>query len=409
MRPRHPILRITAATDNPDMQRWIMHLDMDAFYASIEQRDRPELRGLPVVVGARPGGRGVVATCSYEARRFGIRSAMPIGEARRRCPDAVFLRPDMPRYGAESRKVMGLLSALSPLVEPVSIDEAYLDISGLERLLGPPEAIGRRAKRAIAGELGLSASVGIGPNRLIAKLASDHRKPDGLTVVQPQEVAAFLAPLPVRRLRGVGARTGERLERMGIRSVAQLRACPVPLLARYLGRSAAEGLLRQAAGVASDRVGGSEGRKSISKETTFATDLRDQGRLRDVLLELAAEVGRRARREGLAGRRVTLKIRFDGFETHTHRRRLDAPTHSDREIFHVARALYREARRPGRGVRLLGVGLADWCAGGQGQMELFAPPGRRRREEELWRTLDRVAERFGSGKLRLGMRRRGPK
>ena len=380
-----------------------MHLDMDAFYASIEQRDRPELRGRPVVVGAQPGHRGVVATCSYEARRFGIRSAMPIAEAQRRCPDAVYLRPDMPRYAAESRKVMGLLSALSPLVEPVSIDEAYLDISGLDRLLGPPEAIGRQAKQAIADELGLGASVGIGPNRLIAKLASDHRKPDGLTLVEPGAVASFLAPLPVGRLRGVGVRTGERLERMGIRTVAQLRVCPAPLLARHLGRSAAEGLLCQAAGIASDRVGGSEGRKSISKETTFESDLLDEGRLHDVLLELAAEVGRRARQEDLAGQRVTLKIRFSGFETHTRQRRLDAATHSDREIFRTASALYREARQPGRGVRLLGVGLADWGDGGCGQMDLFAPRERTQREEELWRTLDRVAERFGSGKLRLGM------
>ena len=388
------------------MQRWIMHLDMDAFYASIEQRDRPELRGRPVVVGAQPGHRGVVATCSYEARRFGIRSAMPIAEAQRRCPDAVYLRPDMPRYGAESRKLMKLLSALSPVVEPVSIDEAYLDISGLEQLLGPPEAIGRKAKRLIADRLGLGASVGIGPNRLIAKLASDYRKPDGLTLVAPDAVAAFLAPLPVERLRGVGARAGEQLERMGIRTVAQLRVCPAPLLARHLGRNAAEGLLRQAAGIASDRVGGSEGRKSISRETTFETDVLDEQRLRDVLLELASEVGRRVRREGLAGQRVTLKIRFSGFETHTRQRRLAAATHSDREIFRTARALYREARRPGRGVRLLGVGLADWGDGGGGQLDLFGSEEQTRREEALLRTLDRVAERFGSGKLRLGMPRK---
>lgn len=315
----------------------------------------------------------------------------------------------MPRYAAESRKVMEHLSALSPLVEPVFIDDAYLDISGLERLLGPPEAIGRRAKRAIADELGLGASVGIGPNRLVAKLASDHRKPDGLTLVEPRAVAAFLAPLPVGLLRGVGARTGERLERMGIRTVAQLRVCPAPLLARHLGRSAAEGLLRQAAGIASDRVGGSEGRKSISRETTFETDLLDERRLHDVLLELAAEVGRRARREGLAGQRVTLKIRFSGFETHTRPRRLAAATDSDREIFRTASALYREARRPGWGVRLLGVGLADWGDGGCGQMDLFAPWERTQREDELWRTLDRVAERFGRGKLRLGMLRTGSK
>ncbi len=215
--------------------RQVMHVDMDAFFAAIEQRDHPEYRGRPVVVGARPGGRGVVATASYEARRYGVGSAMPISEAYRRCPHAVYLRPDLERYGAVSRQVMVILEQVSPLVEPVSIDEAYLDISGLERLCGRPERIATRIKEEVRAELGLTLSVGIGPNRLIAKLASDYRKPDGLTWVRPDQVQAFLDPMPVARLRGVGTRSQERMHRLGVQRVEQLRGYALEDLQRHFG------------------------------------------------------------------------------------------------------------------------------------------------------------------------------
>jgi len=390
------------------MQRWIMHLDMDAFFASIEQRDRPKLRGHPVVVGAPPGQRGVVATCSYEARRFGIRSAMPISEAYRRCPDAAYLRPDMPRYASESRRVMQLLQEFSPLVEPVSIDEAYLDVSGLERLLGPPEIIGQRVRLAVAQGLGLSASVGIGPNRLIAKLASDHHKPDGLTLITPQKVQAFLDPMPVERMRGVGERTSERLHAMGIRHIGQLRRCPPLSLVTHLGRRAAEALLRQARGQASDRVEETQRRKSLSKEITFAHDQTDPRRLHAALRELAAAVGSGVRREGLYGRCLTLKIRFAGFETHTRQRRLEAASHNDGDIYRNARVLLQEAWRDDRPIRLIGLGLSEWeRGGGGGQMDLFTDPRRGLRDEALMQTLDRVNARFGNGKLGLGLGRDG--
>ncbi len=385
------------------MQRWIMHLDMDAFFAAVEQRDRPELRGRPVVVGALPGNRGVVATCSYEARRFGIHSAMPIAEAHRRCPQAVYLRPDMPRYVAESRRVMEILGDFSPIVEPVSIDEAFVDISGLDRLLGPPREIGRKVRRAIAGQLELTASVGVGPNRLIAKLASDHRKPDGLTVVAPGELRGFLDPMPVERMRGVGGRTAERLHALGIQRIEQLRLCPAPLLARHLGKRAAAALQRQARGQASDKVGNVPGRKSLSKEHTFGKDQTDSHLLHRVLQGLAADVGRGARCEGLAGRRVTLKIRFAGFETHTRQRGLAGATHSDRDIYRTARELLREVWRDGRPVRLIGLGLSDWEQAGDGQPDLFAEPGEGGQDEALMQILDRVNERFGGGKLGLGL------
>ena len=195
------------------MQRWILHLDMDAFFAAVEVRDDPSLRGRPVIVGALPGGRGVVATCSYEARRFGIRSAMPIGEAYRRCPHAVYLRPRMAAYAEVSRQIRAVLQRVLPVVEAVSIDEAYADATGLADLLGPPQEIGRRVKADVQAAVGLTASVGLGPNRLIAKLASDFDKPDGLTVVPPERVQGFLAPMPVGNLRGVGPRTVGLLQR----------------------------------------------------------------------------------------------------------------------------------------------------------------------------------------------------
>ena len=234
--------------------RWIAHVDLDAFYASCEQRDHPEYRGCPVVVGAMPGNRGVVAAASYEARTFGIHSAMPIAEAVRRCPDAVYLRPDMDKYQRASRKVFEILDEITPVVEKASIDEAYLDLSGLEKLAGPPDAIGREIRRRIRGATGLTASVGIGPNRLIAKLGSEAGKPDGLRVIRPDEVLAFLAPMPVANLRGLGRQTQKIFARLHIRTLAELRATPMATLKEYLGDKAAESFHRQAHGRASVEI-----------------------------------------------------------------------------------------------------------------------------------------------------------
>ncbi|MES9968059.1 MAG: DNA polymerase IV, partial [Sedimenticola sp.] len=253
--------------------RLIMHLDMDAFFASVEQRDNPEYQGKPVVVGARPGGRGVVATCSYEARRFGIHSAMPISEAYRRCPHAIYVRPDMKRYSEASRRIMAVLGEISPLVEPVSVDEAYLDISGLERLFGTPREIGLLTKRKVQDAVGLTCSVGIGCNRLIAKLASDYRKPDGLTVVMPDQNRAFLDPMPVSNLRGVGRQTLKTVKRLGIETVAQLRGYSLEQLQLHFGERGGEHLHNQARGIASDRIVTEYQRQSISKETTFGEDV----------------------------------------------------------------------------------------------------------------------------------------
>ena len=271
------------------MTRLVMHVDLDAFYAAIEQRDHPEWRGLPVVVGAESGKRGVVATCSYEARKYGVHSAMPISEAVHRLPpETVYVRPHMDDYSRVSRQVMEALEGISPVVEKVSIDEAYLDVSGMESLVGPPEIIGRRAKDAIRDAVALTASVGIGPNRLIAKLASDYRKPDGLTVVMPEQVREFLDPMPLTVLRGVGVKTAPRLQRMGMKTVGDVRRLSLEALRRHLGARAGTQVHLQACGIADDRVYPASERKSISKETTFGEDIADPAVLRDTLRWAAA-------------------------------------------------------------------------------------------------------------------------
>jgi DNA polymerase-4 len=301
---------------------------------------------------------------------------------------------------------MAVLRTLSPLVEPVSVDEAFLDISGLERLVGSPQQIGERAKQGISAATGLTASVGIGPNRLIAKLASDHGKPNGLTIVGHDQVQGFLDPMPVSRLRGVGRRTLPRLERLGIRSVAELRRCSRERLEEHFGRQAALSLFRQARGEASDRVITDRQRKSISKETTFGQDVADGKLLRDALRALSEEVGRIARREHLQGRVVNLKIRFAGFETYSRQHRLAAATNSDRRIFTEAWKLYLNGKLPMKPVRLIGVGLSEWASEEGHQLDLFADPEDVRREQRLFAAMDRVAERFGRGKLQLGLPRK---
>ena len=384
------------------MQRWVGHADLDAFYASVEQRDRPEYRGRPVVVGALPGHRGVVAAANYQARTFGIHSAMPIAEAYRRCPDAVFLRPDMAKYARVSREIFQILGTITPVVEPVSVDEAYLDLTGLEKLLGPPEAIGREIKRRILAGTRLTVSVGIGPNRLIAKLGSEHRKPDGLMVVTPDEVLDFLAPMPVASLRGLGRQTQKIFSRLSISTVAQLRAVPLRYLEEQLGTKAAASFHAQAFGIASAEVIPGRGRKSISKETTFEEDVRKQEILHDILRDLAAEVAATARRENLSGSVVTLKIRFVGFETHTRQHKLPVPTHDERVILREAWALFLHGKLPRKPVRLIGVGISDWQQDEPVQADLFDQPQERETEDRLLETIDRVADRFGKGMLQIG-------
>ena len=386
-----------------------MHIDLDAFFASVEQRDHPQWRGLPVVVGAKPGRRGVVATCSYEARRYGVRSAMPISEAVRKLPpETVYVRPRMAEYARVSSEIMDVLHrSISPVVEKVSIDEAYLDISGLERLFGRPEAVGGRAKTAIHEAVGLTASVGIGPNRLIAKLASDYQKPDGLTVVSLEGVQRFLDPMPLTILRGVGAKTATALQRMGLRTVADVRGVGLEALRHRLGAYGGTKVYEQALGMASDEVHARTRRKSISKETTFEEDVTDPDALRDTLRWAAQEVGYIARQEGLKGTVMTLKIRFRGFETHTRTRALPLPTASDLDIFRAAWAVYTAEAWGGRPVRLVGVGIAGWERTHASQADLFgsATPEIPPTQERLDETLDEISSKFGRGSVQRGLPR----
>ena len=380
-------------------------MDLDAFFASCEQRVHPGYQGRPVVVGALPGHRGVVAAASYEARRFGIRSAMPIAEAWRRCPDAVFLRPDLEQYRRVSRQVFQVLATMTPTVEAASIDEAYLDVSGLEKLLGKPAAIGREIKRRISAETGLTASVGIGPNRLIAKLGSEYHKPDGLLVVAPDQVLDFLAPMPIANLRGLGRQTQKIFAYLGIRTVEQLRAVPLQRLEQHLGKKAAANFRRQAFGIAPDQVVPGQGRKSISKETTFEADVLDHSILRDVLRGQAADVARTARHEGLSGSVVTLKIRFAGFETHTRQYKRTTPTHDERSILKTAWQLFLDGKLPKKPVRLIGVGISGWGENQPAQVDLFDEPEQRESNQSLLKTIDAVTEKFGKGKLQVGVSR----
>jgi len=387
-----------------------MHVDLDAFYAAVEQRDHPQWRGLPVVVGAEPGRRGVFATCSYEARRYGVHSAMPISEAVRRLPpETVYVRPRMGDYAQVSRQIIGVLETLSPVVEQVSIDEAYLDVSGMEGLVGPPEVVGRRTKAAIREAVGLAASVGIGPNRLIAKLASDFHKPDGLTVVLSEGMADFLDPMPLTVLRGVGPKTAPRLRAMGLATVADVRRLPLEELRRHLGARAGTELHLQAQRIADDGVYPAAERKSISKETTFAEDVTDPAVLRDTLLWGAQEVGYLARHEGRMGSVVTLKIRFRSFETHTRSRTLPVPTADDTTLYRTAWALFEAEAWAGKPVRLIGLGLSGWAADLGVQPDLFAAadmPEPHPRDSRLSETLDAIRRKFGSGYIQRGLSRR---
>jgi DNA polymerase-4 len=393
---------------SPRPPRSILHVDMDAFFAAIEQRDHPDLRGRPVIVGADPKGgrgRGVVSTASYEARRFGVVSAMPISQAWRACPNGVYLPPDMERYVRESRRVMDILRGFTDRVEPVSIDEAFLDVTASERALGRGEKVARRLKDEIRDKTALTASVGVATSKLVAKVASDMRKPDGLVVVAPGEEEAFLAPLPVRRLWGVGPRMEERLARLGVVTLGDLAALDPDRLERRLGTHGHD-LQLLARGIDEREVHAeSEEAKSIGQEHTFGTDTADSERLRALLLDLADGVGARLRAHGLKARTLTLKYRDESFHTTTHARTLPAGLDSGNDIFEVVSALFAEVHR-GRKVRLLGV-YASHFGSPALQLELFGGGDTPSAADRL---RDEVARRFGRGILKraslLGRRER---
>ncbi len=388
------------------MDRRILHVDMDEFFAAVEKLDRPELRGKPLLIGGDPKARGVVSTASYEARRFGCHSAMPMATAVRLCPQAIVLPVRGRRYRELSEAVFAIFERFTPLIEPLSIDEAFLDVTGSRRLLGPAEGIAATIKAAIRDELGLTASVGVAFNKFLAKLASDLDKPDGLVVVTAENVRAILDPLPIERLWGVGPASAKQFERLGIATFGQLRQADGAWLRSVLGDSA-EHYQRLARGQDDRPVTPDSQAKSLGQEETFARDIGEVDTLRWVLLGQVEHVARRLRRHGLRARTVTLKLRDGTFVTRTRSATLEAPTDVTDELWRQAEGLLMAwARRERCALRLLGFTASGLSAGG-GQMMLFEDP-QRPRLRRLDAALDRIAQRFGEGAVRRGPGPRRP-
>lgn len=373
----------------------ILHIDMDAFYASVEQLDRPWLKGRSVIVGGT-SGRGVVSAASYEARHFGVRSAMPIIQARRLCPQGIFIPPRMDRYRQVSRQVMAILLEFSPLVEPVSIDEAFMDLAGTERLIGAPAALASELKKKIRTSLDLSCSVGIAPNRFLAKVASDFRKPDGLTVITAEEVSAFIERLPIAKVPGVGPKTQAKVAELGIRFLGDICKFPASALKASFGRYGTR-LYELANGIDPTPVTPDAVAKSVSSECTFEADTREISMLARCLLEQAEDVAAGLRNEGVKARTVVLKIKHADFKLCTRRMTFTPPTQSSKELYRHALQLL-EAYRFTHKIRLIGLGATGFVpVTAPRQQELFAAKGR---SAEGWEKVDRAVEtiksRFGN-------------
>jgi DNA polymerase-4 len=382
----------------------ILHVDMDAFYCSVEVRRRPELWGKAVIVGGA-GPRGVVSSASYEARKFGVRSAMPGARAQRLCPHAVFLPPDFSAYTEASRAVMGIFRDVTPLVEPLSLDEAFLDVAGAIRLLGRPAAIAALIRRRVHDEQRLTCSVGVAPTKFMAKLGSTRAKPDGMAVIPADRILDYLHPLPVAALWGVGERTAEVLARLGLRTIGELSTAPIGLLRSSVGDAAATHLHELSCGRDPRPVVPDSPEKSIGAETTFDIDQSDLSVIRRTLLALANKAAGRLRRAGQAGRTVSVKIRLADFRTLSRSRTVAVPTDVSREIFEIAWSLF-EAARPGDRIRLLGVRVEGLViADGAPRQLTLGERDHGWREAE--RAADAAAARFGSDIIRPASLLRG--
>lgn len=388
--------RVVTVEPTDDTSASILHLDMDAFFASVELLARPELRGRPVIVGHR-GARSVVTAATYEARRFGVNSAMPMAVALRRCPQAVVLEPHYERYQEASAHVMRILGDITPLVEPLSIDEAFLDVRGALGLFGPPYAIAVAVRERIRAETGLVASVGAAATKFVAKLASGRAKPDGLLVVPAADTLAFLHPQPITALWGVGASSAERLERLGLRTIGDVADAPLDALERALGPASARHLHELANGRDPRAVTPERQEKTIGHEVTFERDLADPAAIDRELLRLAERVAERLRRGGWVARTIAVKLRFGDFETITRAQTLAEPTDVAQRVAREARALYAASPVVGRGLRLIGVRASGLLPTGTVARGLWD-------DDEPWReaetTIDAVAEKFGRGAVR---------
>lgn len=379
------------------MQRWIIHIDMDAFFAAVEQRDHPEFRGQPVIIGGT-SIRGVVSTASYEARAFGVHSAMPMVKARRLCPHGIYLPGNYEQYSKVSKELRAILDDFSPLVEPLSIDEAFLDVSGMQLLYKDPIEIAKAIRARIKNELNLTASAGVAANKFLAKLASDLKKPDGLVVIYPGQHTAILKNLPIRRLWGVGEVMSRQLIKHGIESIGQLAEANAAVLERYFGKGIYE-LQRLASGEDDRPVIAEHQAKSIGREITYAHSLYSAEAIETQFLLLAERVGWRLRQAGFSARTISIKIRFDSFKTITRSYTLEESCNLDEELFAVAKILNDKVPKA-EGIRLLGISASNLVVGRE--ISLFNDQGTKR--SNLYQAVDKLRQKFGEDivtKLRL--------
>lgn len=378
----------------------IIHIDMDAFYASVEMRDNPNLIGKPVVVGGSVKGRGVIAAASYEARKFGVHSAMSSAVALRKCPEIVFVKGRMEHYAAISRQIRDIFFNYTSLVEPLSLDEAFLDVSGCQRLFGDALTIATAIKQQILDETSLIASAGVAPNKYLAKIASDYGKPDGLTYVDPEKVQDFLDPLPISRVWGIGPVTEKKFARLGVSNVGQLRSLSLEVLRNDLGING-DHFYKLARGIDDRAVVPDRVAKSVSHEKTFPSDIFDQEILLAWLLELTDQVARRMRRHDIFGKTVKLKFRYDDFETLIRNRSI-APTNTTQTLFEVAAELLAGIHRhPKRGVRLIGMGVSNLARRTPVQLSLFDQEAKDK-QARVDHLSDAIRDKFGQAKLHRG-------
>ena len=377
------------------MNKVILHIDMDAFFAAIEQVDFPEYRGKPVIVGADPqngAGRGVVSTCSYEARKYGVHSAMPISQAYKRCPHGIYLRGRMYRYQEISRNIMKIFYDFSSLVEPLSIDEAFLDISGSIKLLGPPAKIALAIKNRIKQELKLTASVGIAPCKFVAKIASDLKKPDGLVIVKPENVKNFLRPLPISKMWGVGKKTEPTMIKLGIRTIGDLAGFSREKIIKLMGKGGLQ-FWNLANGIDYREVIPHGDAKSVSQETTFNEDTSDVKKMSETLFYLCNGLGSLLRKEKIKGKTVTLKIRLDDFTTFTRSKSSNNFLDTSKDIFGIIYELFEKFDRKGKKVRLLGVAVSNLCNRTGEQISIFDKIEDTKKNADY--VIDMIQEKFG--------------
>jgi len=379
------------------MARQIMHIDLDAFFVSVEQAENPELKGKPVVVGGRPDQRGVVASASYEARTFGLHAGMPLTTASRLCPQAIFIQGSFPKYRQASQRFMAILADFSPYLEPVGLDEAYLDVTGFESLYGSIHHMAVAIKKRIKDELGLCASIGIASCKVVTKVASELSKPDGLIEVAAGQEHSFLSPLPITRLPGIGKKTERILNGLGINTIAQLSTMPPSALKSHFG-AFGEILWRYSRGIDDRKVAPPAEAKSISRETTFGKDTRDHSLLKATLRYLSERVGSQLRQQGKQARCVTLKLRYADFTTITRRHTLKQSSDSDQTIFNTGVGLLNQALSQQK-VRLIGIGVSNLTEPGR-QLDMLSSSARRL--EQLDKAIDRIRQKYGFTAIQTG-------